>query len=114
MSGNPSTSGSTGSVGAGFSGQASGVSCNFVFETVLGSPDPAQVAELAVGGELVLALQESPPAVVASRASGEVVGGITQSAAELRSCMQRGFSYRALVLTVSGGAVRVRVYPSGN
>lgn len=114
MSGNPSTSSSSGSVGGGFSsgGQASGASCNFEFDTMLGSPDAVEVATLAVGEDLVLALQENPPAVMANRASGGTVGGITQSAAEIRACMQRGFAYQARVLDISGGAVKVRVHPA--
>lgn len=114
MSGNPSTSTSGGSAGAGFSGggQTDGTGCGFVFETVLASPDPLQVEALAVDDSLVLDLQENPPAVVANRATGETVGGITQYAADLRACMQRGFTYKAKVLSINGGAIKVHVEPA--
>jgi hypothetical protein len=111
VSGSPSASGS--SFGSGFSGQPGGGNCNFEFETVLASPNPDQVPWLDIGEELVVGLQESPPAVEVARVSGEFVGAVTQSAADLRSCMQGGFAYRARVLTISGGVVRVLIHPAG-
>lgn len=118
MSGNPSTSSSGGmSTGGGAGGGSwggggtGGDQCMFTFEAVLGSPDPAQVAALNVGDVLPVVLLDSPPRVVVCHPSGAVVGGITQFAAQLRSCIQQGYSYEAELLAVRGGAIGVNVRP---
>lgn len=85
-------------------------SCVLRFNTVLASPVPAEVARLSIGDVLVVLLQDAPPAVTACQPNGTIVGGITQEAPRLRSCMQQGYMYEAVVLSISGGAVQVQVY----
>lgn len=124
MSGNPpsggSNGGTSGSYGgsyggnsgpAGTGGTGSGAdSCTLRFNTVLASPVPAEVATLSIGDVLVVLLQDAPPAVTACQPDGTVVGGITQEAPRLRSCIQQGHTYEAVVLSINGGAVQVQVY----
>lgn len=117
MSGNPATpsGGSTaggggvgGGGGIGGSG-AGGSSCDIEFDTVLGSPEPDEVSALRVGDVLSVALVDQPPSVIVTNAAGARVGGILQAASELRACMQGGYRYGARVLSINGGAVRVRI-----
>lgn len=115
MSGNPGTSSSGGMGGGGgsWSGGAGDIDqCMFTFDTVLGSPDPAQVAALTLGELLPVVLLDNPPRVVVAHASGALIGGVTQFAAQLRTCMQQGYSYVAEVTDVRGGAVEVNVRPT--
>jgi hypothetical protein len=117
MSGNPPSSSSGGSTGGGASGGFSGGGagggadpCVLRFETVLASPDPAEVAALSIGDVLNVLVQDSPPAVTACAPDGRIVGGITQEALRLRTCIQQGHAYDAKILSISGGAVQVQVH----
>lgn len=119
MSGNPpsSSSGTTGggtSVGYGGSVSSGGAgggaeSCILRFDTVLASPVPAEVGALSIGDILVIRVQDAPPAVTACQPDGRIVGGITQEAVRLRTCIQQGHTYKARILSISGGAVQVQV-----
>jgi hypothetical protein len=118
MSGNPPSSGSSsGSAGGGASGSYGGSaggdggtdSCVLRFKTVLASPVPSVVASLSAGDVLVVLLQDAPPAVTACHPDGTIVGGITQDVLRLRSCIQQGYAYEAVVLSISGGAIQVQV-----
>ena len=51
---------------------------------------------------------DNPPRVVAIDGT-DIAGGIANQAAELVRCIQLGNLYDATVLTVNGGAVRVRI-----
>lgn len=113
MSGNPPSSSSSGT-GGGASGSLGGAgggtdSCVLRFNTVLASPVPAEVAALSLGDVLVVLVQDAPPAVTACRPDGTIVGGITQEVLRLRTCIQKGHTYEAMVLSISGGAVQVQV-----
>lgn len=117
MSGNPPSSGSSGSTGGGASGGFGGGSsaggadsCVLHFNTVLASPDPAEVAALSIGDVLNILIQDAPPAVTACAPDGRIVGGITQEALRLRTCIQQGYAYEAEILSISGGAVQVQVH----
>jgi hypothetical protein len=117
MSGNPPSSGSSGGSAGGASGTYGGGggagggtdSCVLRFNTVLASPVPTEVASLSDGDILVVRLQDAPPAVTVCHADGTIVGGITQEVLRLRSCIQKGYAYEAVVLSVTGGAVQVQV-----
>lgn len=123
MSGNPSSASYSGAGGSsseaggptgGFGGQeidGGGAvdRCFISIETTLASPDPTEVATLTVGEILALVLEEAPPAVVVVRASGARVGAITQRATDFSRCLQDGYAYNAEVVSISGGAVTVRI-----
>ena len=98
-----------GSAGLGSGGGSGRSECDFPFETVLASPVAGEVADLVIGGVLRVVLQDSPPAVIAVTSAGNVVGGITQAATDLRNCLQQGVEYAAEVVHINGGAVRVFV-----
>jgi hypothetical protein len=111
MSGNPTTTPGGGSGGFGTGGGGGGDGCAFDFVASVGSPDPALVPQMRAGDVLMVALQDNPPAVLVTDGAGNVVGGITQFAAQLRSCIQQGYAYEAEVQSVRGGAVEVQVRP---
>jgi hypothetical protein len=98
-----------GSGGPGAGGGSGRSECDFAFETVLASPVAAEVADLRIGDVLWVVLQDSPPAVIAVTAAGNIIGGITQAATDLRNCLQQGVEYTAAVVDINGGAVRVFV-----
>jgi hypothetical protein len=82
------------------------------FTTTLASPDPERVASLAPGDVLdVRLLEQDGVAIIAVvDGDGSPVGSVVSDrAAQLRECLQRGFTYDADVESVDGGAVRIRV-----
>jgi hypothetical protein len=86
------------------------------FETVLLSPRPEVIASVKTGEVLVLKLesQGDKPIVVATRKNGDEVGTIgSPHLLQLISCMQEGHKYTADVVSVEGGACRVRVDHAG-
>ena len=78
----------------------------------LASPDPDRVGSLEVGDILDIALIEQAGVTIIGvvHSGGTVIGSIVSDrAAQLRECLQRGFTYDAQVASVVGGAVTVRV-----
>jgi hypothetical protein len=85
------------------------------FETVLMSADPETLASIIVDTVLELALREQQgnPIVVALKDT-LVIGTIgSPHLAQLIKCMQENHSYVADVLSIEGGACRVRVHHAG-
>jgi hypothetical protein len=86
------------------------------FETVLLSPRPEAIAAVKTGEVLVLKLesQQDKPLVVATRENGDEVGTIgSVHLLQLITCMQEGHKYTANIVSVQGGACRVRVDHAG-
>lgn len=81
------------------------------FETQLTSPQPAVVATISVGDVLdVVLTQRQTVLVVEAQKNGVAVGGIAGlDATRLRTCLTDGHPFKATVLTVNGGQVRVKV-----
>lgn len=94
-------------------GNGSGPNCaGLEFTTTLASPDPEGVEALAPGDVLdVRLLEQDGVTIIAVVDADEAPLGsiVSDRAAQLRECLQRGFAYGAEVASVDGGAVRVRV-----
>lgn len=82
------------------------------FSTTLASPDPDEVDSLNKGDILGVDLidQDGVTIIGVVQSEGKVVGAVVSGrAAQLRECLQRGFTYGAEVTSVVGGAVTVRI-----
>lgn len=105
-------SGSGGGGGGGGGGEAPPPACDtLVFVAQLVSTVPAVVAALKMGDvlDVVLAIMKGQT-IVQVLQNGQVAGGLTGlDANRLRNCMDDGHQYKATVLTINGGQVRVRV-----
>lgn len=106
----------TGAGGAGSSESGSPADpCLRVRRGPINSPKPAVVAGLAIGS--VLSVQVQPVgrtvALVVVDAHGQVAGSLTfVGYLEIIDCIQnRGVNYRAVVISIAGGVVEVRVEP---
>src|SRR4051794_16271588 len=97
-------------VSGGGTGVGSDDCAQLQFETSLASPDPAAVANLAVGDVLTIELIEEPVRSVAAKKDGQIVGAITDHLNRLVDCLQRGVPFVALVLSIVGGAIDVDVH----
>jgi hypothetical protein len=97
------------------SGGDSGVDChNFRFEATISSPQPTAVANLHVDEVLTVGIEQQGTnrMVAVRRSNGDLVGSLTDHLRELIRCIQEGVDYEAVVITIQGGAVRVRVQPA--
>lgn len=81
------------------------------FDAQLVSPQPAVVASLKIGDVLEVALAVlKGQTVVQVLKNRQAVGGLTgPDANRLRNCIEDGHDFKAAVLSVNGGQVRVRV-----
>ena len=82
------------------------------FSTTLASPDPDGVDSLKKGDILDVALVEQAGVTIIGVVQSEdkVIGAVVSGrAAQLRECLQLGFTYDAEVTSVVGGAVTVRI-----
>lgn len=105
-------SGSGGGGGGGGGGDSYSPPCETLrFDTQLVSAQPAVVATLKAGDVLDVALAVMKgQTVVQVLHKGQVAGGLTGlDANNLRNCMDDGHQYKATVLSINGGQVRVRV-----
>ena len=84
------------------------------FQTQLASPVASVVNVLSVGAVLTIELQERSGVrvIVAVSDSGDVAGSVVDRIHQLLRCLQSGYSYRAVVVRVLGGAVGVTVEPA--
>lgn len=115
-SSNGSMSGGPG--GGGFGGGSSaggpaGTDCSkLIFDTVLGSPDPAVVGTLTNGDICNLSLLTNPLRIAAvTKKAGDYVGAITTRWEDLLGCIDQGVTFEAVILDTSS-PVRVRVRPA--
>jgi hypothetical protein len=89
-------------------------SCEAVRTAPLNSPQPAVVATLKVGDRLyvVLDMSSGRPVLQVRDATGAVAGSLTfLGHLALIDCISQGFSYEAVVLTISGGNIQLRIEP---
>lgn len=107
--------GSGGGGGPGFPEESEPVPCaELTFEVTLSDPIPDAVEGLADGDVLQIELRREPRLRIAVIDDEGVIAGViaTQQFDRLLQCLQEGFDYEAEVLSVDGGAVRVRVRPA--
>jgi hypothetical protein len=93
-------------------GGDSGVDCSALqFEANVSSPQPSAVAALQVNDALTVHLEQQGATrmIALRRPNNDLVGSLTDHLRELIRCIQEGVDFEAIVLSVQGGAVRVRV-----
>lgn len=86
--------------------------CDFVQTAPLNSPQRAVVSTLSVGAVLEVALTGSPPRQVLEvrTSAGAAAGTLTHRGhLQIIDCINQGHSYEAIVVSISGGFVTVRV-----
>jgi hypothetical protein len=103
-------SGTGGSAGAGVGtggpsgGSSSGgaVDCSrLIFETTVGSPDPAVLAELTLGSVCDVVLMQNPTQIVVmAPVTGHVLGAIVNRWEELLGCLEKGVRFVAEIRSV--------------
>lgn len=106
----------SGSGGGGGGGSGTGpTDCStLTLTTHLNSPKPAVIKALTKKSKLAieLQLQGGQSIVVAKTPQGQIAGSITGAGlAELISCLQKGFRFHAVVISVAGGGCEVAVQP---
>jgi len=81
------------------------------FEALIASPQPAVVANLAVGEVLLIATATMNGQTVVQVLKGpQLVGGLAgPEANRLRNCIEQGHEYEATVRSINAGQVRVLV-----
>lgn len=85
---------------------------DLAFSTTIASPVPDEVDSLEEGDTLDVDLVERGGVTIIGvmRSDGTVIGSVASGPiAQLRECLQRGFTYGAEVDSVEGGAVTVRI-----
>lgn len=89
-------------------------SCTSIRTAPLNSPQPNVVANLKVSDRLYVYLDKSlGRAILQVRdLSGAVAGSLTfLGHLALIDCIEQGHSYEAVVLSISGGAIQLRIEP---
>lgn len=86
-----------------------------IFRTTLNSPKPAVVKKLKKDDVLEVEAKAPRGPVIAKTATGEEAGSITSDLLlRLLECIAEGFSYVAIVRSISGGQVDVEIRPRSN
>ncbi|MDG9871673.1 hypothetical protein N7592_00365 [Pseudomonas juntendi] len=82
------------------------------FDTQLASPKAAVVAQLKPNDilDIVFAQANNPQIVIALWNGAEAGSIVDPHLTQLRNCMGQGEMYKAKVLHVGGGQVRLRIY----
>ena len=85
--------------------------CDISELTILSSPNPQVVNTLSENVALTIELEgQAPQRLVAKTQDGGVAGAITsREMPKIAECIQAGFDYEAVVLSVDGGRVEVRI-----
>lgn len=100
--------------GGGGSGGGDPDQCAIAQRAPLNSPVPAVVATLRVGEELdiVLATSSGRP-ILEVRKGGSVAGALTHRGhLTLIRCIGDGWTYKAIVTSISSGLVELRIQPA--
>lgn len=102
-----------GGYGPGAGGGSSGTPCEgLIFEAPLQSPKPAVIAKLNAGDTLeVVSKAKDGPVIVRHKTFGEA-GSLVSRLPDLLRCIDSGTTYKAVILSIDGGQVRVRVSPT--
>lgn len=104
----------SGSGSGGWTPTSSSDKCaELLFEAQLNSPQAEVLETLRLGEHLSVELSALPRQVVQVVKNNSVVGAVTGSqTAQLISCLQNEYSFKAEVLSVNGGMCTIRVTPS--
>jgi hypothetical protein len=89
-------------------------SCDSVRTAPLNSPQPGVVANLNVNDRLFVVLDKTTGRSVLQvrDAQGNIAGSLTfLGHLSLIDCIEQGYSYEAVVLSIAGGAVQLRIEP---
>jgi hypothetical protein len=79
------------------------------FQATLNSPQASVLAQLEVGSVLEVGLASSGSSVEV-RFNGQLAGAVTGTkVAQLINCLNSGFQFRAVVVTLTGGQCVLRV-----
>lgn len=97
--------------GGGAGGMGGPDPCALIEDTILNSPVPAVVATLKVGDILDVSLVKGPPVrVIVQTLAGVTAGSFTGAKLpQIIKCLEAGVVYQALVVSIKGAAVRIRV-----
>lgn len=103
-----------GGSGGGTGGGEGNDPCSIVETVPLNSPQPAVVATLSVGTVLAVNLnRQGPNPVLEVVSGGQRAGALThRNHVRIISCIDAGWAYRAVVVSIRGGSVEVRVEPA--
>jgi hypothetical protein len=105
-------SGSGGGGGGGGPVSPSRPDCStLVFRTPLASPKPKVIAKLKKGDQLELIAQTAAGPAIVQTPQGEEAGSITSRLADLLRCLDEGYKYVAIVMSITGGNVEVEIRP---
>jgi hypothetical protein len=103
----------SGSGGGGGGHSTDKVDCStLVLKTHLNSPKAAILKTLRKGSKLSIQLEShgGKPIVIAKASQGQAAGSITGAGlASLIQCLQNGFPFHAVVISVAGGGCEVSV-----
>jgi len=106
---------SGGDSSGGYSGPDEVLDCASIFEkTILNSPKPDVLSKITAGDVLTLELKQDDgrKSLVAVTNNKEVAGSITSATlSKIKSCMDQGFSYIAIVESIEGGRCTVLLRP---
>ena len=99
--------------GPGGSGPGGAVDCSrLIFETVVGSPDPGTLSEVAPGDVCDVVLAQNPTRIVLlTRPAGHLLGAIVNRWEELLGCLEQGVQFDAVVRSTES-PVKVLVRPA--
>lgn len=101
--------------GGGGGGGAGGPGpCDIVEIVPLNSPQPAVIATLTIGDVLIVNLNRSGPNPVLEvlASAGRRAGALThRNHVRIIACIDNGRAYQAVVMSIRGGSVDVRVEP---
>lgn len=104
----------SGSGSGGSYSPSTGIDCSRLeFEAAVNSPVKEVVDSLGLEDICVLQLvrEEAVRLVVVSTQDGDRVGTITARLPDLFRCIQQGAAFEAVVLSIDGGSIRVKVRP---
>ncbi|OUR62361.1 hypothetical protein A9Q74_05160 [Colwellia sp. 39_35_sub15_T18] len=88
------------------------VCSRLVFETKVANADEDLIEKLKEGMLLDVSLViENGVESVAILFQGQILGGIMSHGAQLKSCLEHGFEFIAVVLSVSMGIIVIKVQP---
>lgn len=108
-------SGGGGTGGVGPVGPSERLDCQALeFDTTLSSPNQDVAENLQVSDMLDLQIQDAGGRKIiaaVSRPGAQVAGAITERTADLLRCMQQQVAYEAVITSIDGGWIELRVRP---
>ena len=81
--------------------------------TSIASPNPAELAKIAVGSVLGVELRSNPQTVVATSGPAVVGALVPMQLVNLINCLKRGHRFSATVLRIEGGYCEVHIRCTG-